>query len=154
MSTTKKVSLSTLKNANIVSKTVKWSLNTVKSSLDVVRIDECFQSPTRWTEVQMRSYYDSLFKGMAPSKYILSDITLCLENSTVEDDKNYYNSWLNKKTSDNNTVKFLTIDSNNRWTSLTMLFTNNIGLKNGSYLDKNNNVITINDGTRWSDLSP
>ena len=58
MSSNKKASVITLKNDNIVSKTVKWNLNTVKSNLDVVRIDEYFQSPARWTEAQMRSYYD------------------------------------------------------------------------------------------------
>lgn len=150
----KKASVIALKNDNIVSKTVKWNLNTVKSNLDVVRIDEYFQSPARWTEAQMRSYYDSLFKGMAPSKYILADVSLCLENSTKEDDKEYYHSWFVKKTSDNSSVKYLNLDSNNRWTSLTMLFTNNVGLKGGCYLDKNNNTIVIKDGTRWSDLSP
>lgn len=154
MSTNKKASVITLNNDNVISKTVKWNLGTVKSHIDSVRIDEYFQSPARWTESQMRSYFDNLFKGIAPSKYILADVSLCLENSSQKDDKDYYQSWLSTKTGDNSTVKYLNLDSNNRWTSLASLFTNNVGLQSGSYIDKNNNKITIKDGTRWSDLSP
>lgn len=149
-----KATVVTLKNDNIVRETQKWSLNRVKSSLQVVRIDEYFQSPARWTEIQMRNYFDSLFVGMAPSVYILADVTLCLENSVHAEDKAYYQKWLDTKTSDNSQVKYLNLDSNNRWTSLTQFFTNNLGLKGGTYLDKNNNVITIKEGARWSDLSP
>lgn len=154
MSSNKKASVITLNNDNVSSKTVKWNLSVIKSNLDVVRIDEYFQSPARWAEDQMKSYFDNLFKGIAPSKYILADVSLCLENSSQKDDKDYYQKWLSTKTSDNSNVKFLNLDSNNRWTSLTALFTNNVGLKGGSYYDKNNNKITIKDGARWSDLSP
>lgn len=154
MNNKENASVVTPKNNNIIRETQKWTLNRVMSSLQVVRIDEYFQSPARWTETQMRSYFDSLFMGMAPSVYILADVTMCLESATHEEDKTYYKKWSNTKTGDNSQVKYLNLDSNNRWTSLTQLFTNNLGLRGGSYFDKNNNVITIKEGARWSDLSP
>jgi hypothetical protein len=154
MKNTDNASVVTLKNNKIVRETQKWSLNRVKTSLQLVRIDEYFQSPARWTDIQMRDYFDSLFMGMAPSVYILADVSLCLENSVNADDKAYYQKWLDTKTGDKSHVKYLNLDSNNRWTSLTQLFTNNIGLKGGSYFDADGNTIVIKEGARWEDLSP
>lgn len=151
---TQNASVVTPKNNNIVRETQKWTLNRIKNCLDLVRIDEYFQSPARWTEIQMRAYFDSLFMGMAPSVYILADVSLCLENSVQSDDKAYYQKWLDTKTGDKSHVKYLNLDSNNRWTSLTQLFTNNIGLKGGSYFDTNGNMIVIKEGARWHDLPP
>lgn len=130
----------------INSETVKWPLSKVMQNLQFVKIDDNFQSPARWDEKQMRDFFHNLFRGIAPSKYIFASVEDCQANSAEAEDRDYYQKW--------NAVgaKYLNLDSNNRWTSLIQLFTSNIGLRRGTYYDKDNNSFKIKEGATWKDL--
>ncbi len=131
----------------IKSTTENWELSNVKKFLDSVFIDDSFQSPARWDGAKSRSYLDSLFKGIAPSKFIFADVVECRKNSLSTEDINYYSDWLSEG------ANYLNLDSNNRFTTLRLLFTNQLELRAGTYCDNLGNKFTIKRERRWADLS-
>jgi hypothetical protein len=138
---------------NIVSETQMWTLEHVNGVLKSVDIDKHFQSPARWNHKQMRDYMHSLFMGIAPSKYVFADVASCLKESNdggQTSDIEYYSQWFN---SSPNSTSYLNLDSNNRFTTLRTLFTNQLSLNPGTYHDSDLNEFKIKRGQTWSDLS-
>lgn len=139
---------------NIVSETQMWTLERVNNILKSVDIDKHFQSPARWNHKQMRDYIHSLFMGIAPSKYVFADVESCLkesEDGNQTTDVEYYSKWFNKSP---NSTLYLNLDSNNRFTTLQSLFTNQLGLNPGTYHDSDLNEFKIKRNQKWSDFSP
>lgn len=139
---------------NIVSDTQMWSLEHISTTvLKSVDIDTHFQSPARWTPKQMQDYMHSLFMGTAPSKYVFADVARCLKESqdgNQDGDVEYYSQWFNSYP---NSTLFLNLDSNNRFTTLRALFTNQLKLSKGTYRDIALNEFKIARGQTWDDLS-
>ena len=138
---------------NIVSETQMWSLEHVSTILKSVDIDTHFQSPARWSPKQMQDYMHSLFMGTAPSKYVFADVASCLKESQAgnqDGDVEYYSQWFNSYP---NPTLFLNLDSNNRFTTLRALFTNQLKLSKGTYRDSDLNEFKIERGDTWDDLS-
>ena len=139
---------------NIVSDTQMWSLEHISTTvLKSVGIDTHFQSPARWTSKQMQDYMHSLFMGTAPSKYVFADVASCLKESQAgnqDGDVEYYSQWFNSYP---NPTLFLNLDSNNRFTTLRALFTNQLKLSKGTYRDSDLNEFKIERGDTWDDLS-
>jgi len=131
---------------NIKSETQNWKLSNIIKNLNTVRIDEAFQSPSRWDSKLMADYMDSVFKGIAPSKFIFADVTACYNSCFELQDKEYYCLWKGKGAS------YLNLDSNNRFTTLNELFTNNLLLKRGTYYSETGEIIKIKKGQKWNDL--
>jgi len=131
----------------IKSTTENWELSNVKKFLDSVFIDDSFQSPARWDETKSKSYLNNLFNGIAPSKFIFADVVECKKNSMLAEDINYYSGWLSKG------ADYLNLDSNNRFTTLRLLFTNQLELRAGTYFDHLGNKFVIDRNQKWDTLS-
>jgi hypothetical protein len=136
-----------LNTDTIKSTTENWELSNVKKFIDSVFIDDSFQSPARWDETKSKSYLNNLFNGIAPSKFIFADVVECKKNSMLAEDINYYSGWLSKG------ANYLNLDSNNRFTTLRLLFTNQLELKGGTYFDHLGSKFEINRLQKWNDLS-
>ena len=131
----------------IKSTTENWELSNVKKFLDSVFIDDSFQSPARWDGAKSRSYLNNLFNGIAPSKFIFADVVECKKNSMLTEDINYYSGWISKG------ADYLNLDSNNRFTTLRLLFTNQLELRAGTYFDHLGNKFVIDRNQKWDTLS-
>jgi hypothetical protein len=131
----------------IKSTTENWELSNVKKFLDSVFIDDSFQSPARWDGAKSRSYLNNLFNGIAPSKFIFADVVECKKNSMLAEDINYYSGWLSKG------ADYLNLDSNNRFTTLRLLFTNQLELRAGTYFDHLGSKFVIDRNQKWDTLS-
>ena len=131
----------------IKSTTENWELSNVKKFLDSVFIDDSFQSPARWDGAKSRSYLNNLFNGIAPGKFIFADVVECKKNSVLAEDINYYSGWLSKG------ADYLNLDSNNRFTTLRLLFTNQLELRAGTYFDHLGNKFVIDRNQKWDTLS-
>jgi hypothetical protein len=124
-----------------------WELCNVKKYLDSVMIDDSFQSPARWDAAKARFFLHNLFTGIAPSKFVFADVDICRENSVTDENIEYYSNWASKG------AKYLNLDSNNRFTTLRSLFTNQLELRAGTYTDELGNTYTIKRAQKWADLS-
>ena len=131
----------------VKSTTENWELSNAKKFLDSVFIDDSFQSPARWDATKSRSYLHNLLKGIAPSKFIFADVPECRKSAMLAEDINYYSGWLSKG------ANYLNLDSNNRFTTFRLLFTNQLELRAGTYSDELDNKFTIKRDQRWADLS-
>lgn len=135
-------------NEKSVKSTVEnWELSNVRKFFNSVFIDENFQSPERWDATKSRSFLNNLFLGIAPSKFVFADVDGCLNHSSSEENINYYEKWKSAGAS------YLNLDSNNRFNTLRLLFTNQLELSSGTYEDEVGNKYKIKRSQKWADLS-
>jgi|TARA_Y100000296_G_scaffold63997_1_gene74708 hypothetical protein len=97
------------------------------------KADPAFQANilSRWKTEQKSAFITSCLTGMAPSRFILADVDLCLQYAIDNDnmhDVEYFQYWKDKK------IKYLNIDSNNRTLILQSFYEDKIEIEYGKYL--------------------
>ena len=100
-----------------------------------IAIDLSFQSRHRWNDDQMKSFLESCVVDLNISKFVLVDVTRCLNHATLKGDvesQEYFQRWYDLG------VKYLNVDSNNRTTSVTKFMEGKLSLPLGRYeIDSN-----------------
>ena len=113
----------------------------VNTIATITKADPAFQAniKSRWDEGQKSSFITSCLTGMAPSRFILADVNLCLQYAIDNDnihDVEYFQYWKDKG------VRYLNIDSNNRTLVLQSFYEDKIEIEYGQYI-MGGNVYTI-----------
>lgn len=95
-----------------------WNVQKILEYSDIIDIDLSFQSNCRWDKSKKDKFLTSLLTNEHVDKIILCDVKSCLSSSETQEDRDYYNRWLNPTDPNKNPVKYLIIDGNNRITTL------------------------------------
>ena len=118
----------------------------VKDILSTVGIDLSFQSRARWNDKKKQHFINSILMGMNISKFILVDVEKCLINSVDQDDKDYYQMWLDRG------VKYLNVDSNNRTTSIREFVNDEVKIMQGDYFVKGQSFTVDSNNDTYSTM--
>jgi len=119
--------------------------------LEEIGLDLSFQSLQRWGKEQSMKFINSCLLDMNINKFILVDCESCrAQFPKGSEDYNYFNNWI-----ENEGIRYLNVDSNNRNVTLKEFLADNIQIFSGDYViddiaytvtkDKNDKFSTMDE---------